>query len=117
VLYDFYKELLRLRKALAPLARLRKDTMEVLGYEQERVLFVRRWNANEEVVLVFHFGLGTTSVALPLPPGRWYKQLDSAEQRWQGSGSPVPVELLSAGEALLTLSPSMFVLLVCRQTA
>ena len=116
VLYDFYKELLRLRKTLLPLAQLSKDAMEVLGYEQERVLLVRRWHANEVVVLVFHFGLVTTSVALPLPPGHWHKWLDSAEERWQGSGSPVPVELHSAGEVLLTLSPGMFVLLVGGQT-
>jgi maltooligosyltrehalose trehalohydrolase len=117
VLYDFYKELLQLRKALVSLAQLSKDTMDVLGYEQERVLFVRRWHANEEVALVFHFGLVKTSVALPLPPGRWHRRFDSAQERWQGSGSPVPMELISAGEALLTLSPTMFVLLVCGPTA
>jgi maltooligosyltrehalose trehalohydrolase len=111
VLYDFYKALIQLRKALMPLAQLRKDSMEVLGYEPERVLFVRRWHAHEQVVLVFHFGLVPTSVALPLPPGHWHKRLDSAAERWQGSGSPVPVVLYSVGEVLLTLSPTMFVLL------
>ncbi|HEY7492716.1 MAG TPA: DUF3459 domain-containing protein, partial [Candidatus Tectomicrobia bacterium] len=117
VLYDFYQELLRLRKALPPLAQLSKDSMDVLGYETERVLFVRRWHENTQTVLVFHFGPVQTSMALPLSPGHWHKQCDSAEERWQGSGSSVPVELISAGGAVLTLPPSMFVLLVCGQKA
>jgi len=54
VLYDFYKELLRVRKTLAPLSRMSKHATEVLDYETEKVLtekvlFVRCGSQHEEV--------------------------------------------------------------------
>ncbi len=111
-LLAFTRELIRLRTGLAALAAMCKETMEVLSYEEQQVLCVRRWSQDEEVVTVFHFGETSVSLALPVPAGHWHKQLDSAEEQWQGRGSSLPLLLPSTGEVRLTLSPTMVVLLV-----
>jgi|Deesub1362A_J573_1020465.scaffolds.fasta_scaffold00044_144 maltooligosyltrehalose trehalohydrolase len=104
-LYELYRELIRLRRELPALAELNRENVEVGVYERERVLSVRRWCGNDEVWIIFSFGTTGVTVTLPVPPGRWRKLLDTAEARWLGEGSPVPLELESAGEARITLPP------------
>ncbi|MFQ5925928.1 MAG: malto-oligosyltrehalose trehalohydrolase [Terriglobia bacterium] len=110
VLLEFYQELLRLRKQLPALARLSKEEMEVVGVEQEKTLLVRRGCGDAQTFAVFNFSDAQVSPALPVPLGRWRKQLDSAEERWCGSGSAIPDALNSAGEVTLTLHPKAFAL-------
>jgi maltooligosyltrehalose trehalohydrolase len=105
VLFEFYKELFRLRRKVAALANLSKEQMAVLGYEENQVLFLQRWSGNSEVFAVFNFGDAEASVALEVPEGRWRKLLDSADERWQGKGTSAPEILHSEGEAALTLAP------------
>ena len=109
-LLGLYKELIRLRKATPALACLSKDRMEVLGYEKERIIFIRRWDENNEAIVVFNFSDRQTSVVLPFPSGLWHRRLDSAEERWQGKGSIAPEQLSSKGETTVMLSPWAFVL-------
>lgn len=115
VLREFYKELIRLRREIPALAQMSKETMDVIGYEKEKVLFVRRWSGDNEVFTVFNFGNAPVSVALSVPQGRWHKRLDSADERWQGPGSPVPAVLTSDGEVSLTLPAQAFVLFLGRE--
>jgi maltooligosyltrehalose trehalohydrolase len=112
VLLQLYRELLRLRKALAPLACLSKEQTEVNGHEKEKVLLLRRWSGEEQVLAAFNFGGGPVTVQLPVPPGEWHKQLDSAQPPWSGSGSACPDVLSSGGEVALSLAPKSFVLFV-----
>ncbi len=105
VLYDFYRELFRLRKAVPPLADLNKDSMNVRGYDNEQVLFVHRWNEVGQVILVESFGDADKSITLPIPSGSWRKILDSTDEKWAGSGSSVPEELQPAGAFTLSLPP------------
>lgn len=109
-LLGLYKELVRLRKATPALACLSKDRMEVLGYEKERIIFIRRWDENNEAIIAFNFNDRQSSVVLPFPSGLWHRRLDSAEERWQGKGSIAPEQLSSKGETTVTLSPWAFVL-------
>jgi maltooligosyltrehalose trehalohydrolase len=111
VLAEFYKELIWLRRETPALAHLSKDTLEVLGYEDDKLLFVRRWSEDSKVTLVFNFSDARVSVALSVPAGRWRKRLDSADKQWQGKGGTVPEQLSSAGKVDLTLAPKAFVLL------
>jgi maltooligosyltrehalose trehalohydrolase len=104
-LWEFYQELIRLRKALTPLARLSKEHCEVTGRDDDRVLLLRRWSDGEEVVSGFNFNHGAVSIALPIAPGRWRKALDSADLRWHGSGSLLPATLNTDGHLALTLQP------------
>ncbi|NNG46421.1 MAG: DUF3459 domain-containing protein, partial [Deltaproteobacteria bacterium] len=110
-LLEFYRELLLLRKDHPVLSRLNKDDMEVMVYEGERVLFVRRWRGSGQTAAVFHFGDSPASLPLPLPPGRWDRLLDSSERRWGGAGgSPALKTLYSHGSVAISLAPKSFVL-------
>lgn len=111
-LLEFYKELIRLRTTVAPLAFLSKTDMEALGFDKQQVLSVRRWHGGIETLSVFHYADDAVTLALPAPAGRWTKLLDSSEERWLGTGSRVPHELDSDGEISLTLSPKSVVLLL-----
>lgn len=115
VLLEFYRELIRLRRTVPALASSSEEQREVHGYEQQRVLFVRRGSSENEVALVFNLGDAQISINLPLPPGRWLKRLDSAEERWQGEGSLVPEQVDSSGEVTLALSPKAVILLARQQ--
>jgi maltooligosyltrehalose trehalohydrolase len=117
ILLEFYRELIRLRQSLPALANLSKEQMEVVGREEERVLFLRRWSGGSEVVIIFSFNQAQVTVTLPIPTGRWRRRLDSTEERWLGSGSALPEELHSQGEATVILPPAAIVLLVKEETS
>jgi maltooligosyltrehalose trehalohydrolase len=112
VLWDFYRELLRLRREIPALARLDKKSAEVLAYPDQKALLVRRWNGASRVFAVFNFDTRAVELSPPIPTGQWQKQLDSAETRWQGSGSQVPESLDSTGDALISIAGSAFCLFV-----
>ncbi len=110
VLYDFYRELIRLRKVSAALACLSKDNMEVLGDEKNKTLYVRRWREDSEVVLIYNLSDNEVKIRQPVPSGQWRKILDSTEARWLGGGGAIPEKLGSNGEIILTLVPESVVL-------
>jgi DNA-binding transcriptional ArsR family regulator len=102
VLYDLYRELLRLRREIRPLALLSKRHLEAVAYDHSRVLLLRRWDDDgTEVAATFHFGTEPAELDLPIPDGSWRKRLDSEEPRWHGPGSRLPDTLDSAGEVRL----------------
>ncbi|MFQ5846252.1 MAG: malto-oligosyltrehalose trehalohydrolase [Candidatus Methylomirabilales bacterium] len=108
-LFEYYKELIRLRKTYLALSFLSTERMEITVDERAKVLSVRRWNGDDEALTVFHFGDASTLVVLQVPPGRWTKMLDAADERWQGSRSTVPEQLDSQGEVTLILDPKAVV--------
>jgi maltooligosyltrehalose trehalohydrolase len=110
-LFEFYQELIRLRKGLPALAQLSKEHMQVVGFEPEQVLCLRRWCEVQEVWLVLHVGRSPTSFQLPLAAGTWHKQLDSSDIRWGGPGSPLGSEVMSEGEVTLRMPPESCLLL------
>jgi maltooligosyltrehalose trehalohydrolase len=110
-LFQFYRELINLRRSLPALAHLDKETLEATGYEEERVLFVRRWCADDEVVIVFSLNEMPVSLTVPIPAGRWRRRLDSADTDWCGPGGVTPEEVHSRGSFALTLGPTAFSLL------
>jgi len=112
LLLAFYTELIRLRKALPALASLSKATLDVRGWEDSRVLLVRRWSGGSEVAAVLNFAGTPQSARIPLPDGRWRVRLDSADERWGGPGRTAPSELRSDGEAEVAVAPTACVLCV-----
>jgi len=110
ILLRFHSELIHLRRKTPALARLSKEDLEVVGYEREKALVLRRWTDADETVAVFHFREAEDFFDIPIPPGRWKKQLDSTDERWQGPGSDVPIQVVSDGKVALTLPPWAFVL-------
>lgn len=104
VLTDFYREVIRLRRELRPVAFADKDSLHVIDMPHERTVCLHYWTADEDVLVVLCFAPAPCVVELPLPPGAWSQRLDSSEPRWNGSGSSIPDELNSAGRVNLTLS-------------
>ena len=107
---NFHQELLRLRRDLPALAQLDKDALEVIEFEDAKVIFVRRWNASSQVLAVLHFDDGPSQLSLPVPAGSWKRKVDSAESRWGGGGSQASEVLVSRGEVQMILSPWAVVL-------
>jgi len=114
VLLAFYRELIRLRKESEALHCLSKKSMEVVAYEQSKVLFLRRWTRTEEATLIFHFGKTPVSLAIPLEEYQWTKVFDSSESCWGGPG-PSSCERLDAGSVAVSLSPEAFVVYARRK--
>ncbi len=68
-------------------------------------LACRRWTKDSEVVTMFNINKDQVSVTLPVPAGRWRKELDSSEKRWRGIGSATPEQIISKGDYDLVLNP------------
>jgi maltooligosyltrehalose trehalohydrolase len=111
VLLEFYKELIRLRRGIPALANLSKDALDIKGDEENKTIFLHRWKGSDEAIAVFNFSDSSLSISLPIPEGQWRKHLDSAEERWQGSGSVVP-DLISPLAGNLNMAPESFVLFI-----
>lgn len=107
VLFELYRQLIHMRKALPALALMSKDHMDVRDFASERVLFIRRWDytpygsrlsptdrsqakdeteqcylEGHEVVILLHFGPDTTTLTLPFPSGHWRLLIDSSDICW-----------------------------------
>ena len=111
VLWNFYQELLRLRRDVPPLANLDKDATEVTPFTDQKVLLARRWDASGQVLIVHSFDRIRASVNLPVPAGKWQTVLDSNEERWQGDGGATSDKPQSPGEIQLELTPWAFLVL------
>ncbi|MFC1935001.1 malto-oligosyltrehalose trehalohydrolase [Chloroflexota bacterium] len=111
ILYEFYRELIRLRKENAALACLSKDNMELRGDEDNNTLLVHRWSGDSGVVIIYNLSDNEVKLLQPVPSGRWHKILDSNEARWLGDGGAIPEKVGSNSEINLTLEPKSFVLL------
>ncbi len=110
ILYELYKELIKLRNQTRASAGLSKDSMEVVCRERERTIVVRRWGREEQVAAIFHFGDTAVSVTVPLPHGRWLKRLASGEKRWHGPAPTCPTVLHSDGNVSVTLTKQAFLI-------
>jgi maltooligosyltrehalose trehalohydrolase len=112
ILMEFYRELIRLRRELPALGNLSNDTLEIIEFEEKRLLYLRRWSDINEVMMVFNFSDCQEAVVLPVPSGCWQKRLDSADEKWQGNGDTAPERLESEGEVALNVGPKSVVLFI-----
>jgi maltooligosyltrehalose trehalohydrolase len=109
LLWELYAALIRLRKTRPALALLSKKHMEVDACGDGDTLCWRRWSGADEAVAVFHFGERRAQIELPVPDGRWKKELHSGDLRWGGE-QDLPDWLDSSGRPVLELAPKAFVL-------
>jgi maltooligosyltrehalose trehalohydrolase len=86
-LLELYRELLALRRGLAPLARLSLADASVTVRDDAGALLLQRTAGTEEVLVVFHLGQ-EESPPIALPDGTWEPLLDSASARFGGPGEP-----------------------------
>jgi maltooligosyltrehalose trehalohydrolase len=110
VILEFYRELIRHRKNIPALAALSKDNLQVITYEDPRLLFFHRWAEGSAIFGVFNFGEAPSSVFLPIPEGEWRKLMDSEDRQWSGEGSAIQTSLSSKGGLSISLGPRSMVL-------
>ncbi len=89
ILFEFYQNLIRLRKEMPVLRTHSKDNMEISHFESERTLFVRRWQGEDEVVCLYNFSETAENIRITLSKGKWSKVLDSSDEVWGGKGETV----------------------------
>jgi maltooligosyltrehalose trehalohydrolase len=91
---------------------LRKEQCDVLGFDNQRVLVLRRWSGNEAAMLALNFNTAAAALPPPVAAGRWRKVLDSSEPRWEGPGSTLPAEFERAESVELRMGPTSAALFV-----
>jgi maltooligosyltrehalose trehalohydrolase len=112
ILLSYYREVLQLRKTLLQAGCLQRDRMEVLGFDEDCVLWVRYRGSQREAVLVMHLNKKACSLPLPVPAGTWHRVLDSAQACWSGPGDTVPENIESSGTCTLSLPGESAVVLL-----
>jgi maltooligosyltrehalose trehalohydrolase len=109
-LWDLHRELLRLRRVHPVLSHLSKDPSHlVVAADEERgVLTVHRRKDQAEVIALFNFGDRAHRIALEGLQGRFWRLLDSSDDRFGGPGSDLPGAI--ASDERLVVPPDAFVL-------
>jgi len=110
-LWEFYRRLIALRQGSGVISSSDPSHMEVFRVGRQRIGGIRSWSDTENVCIVFHAGETPVSALIPLPAGRWKKEIDSTEDRWGGSGSALAGTINSEGEVVMELSPYAFFVL------
>ena len=111
----FVAGLIRMRRELRSRGLLDKQCMGVLGYDKERVLLVRHWKDDEDLIVIFHFGTRASTVALPVPAGTWALRFDTADRRWNGPVSTLPALVRGDGGDVPFFLPSLSCAVYLRQ--
>jgi maltooligosyltrehalose trehalohydrolase len=78
-----HRELLRLRRELGPLRRLDRERVEVARADAPPVVWLRRWDDQEQVLACLHYGEADAELDIPFA-GAW--GVDSADARFGGPG-------------------------------
>ena len=85
VIFDFYIELIRLRKKFAPLSRLDRADMQVIASEEEQVLTIIRRVADDQVICLFNYSDHDRLISPQLTSGDLRVLLDTTENYRPGS--------------------------------
>ncbi len=86
-LFEFYRELIRIRKTLDPLSDLSRRGITVQSDQDRRTIWVQRKYKQKECILVFSFSETTQSSAFPFESGSFRKCLNSADELPSKPGS------------------------------
>jgi len=109
ILLKFYKKLLTLRREIPTLGHLNKKDFDVFGFENDRVLVVRRWKNDDQILGIFNLNPDAVTVTLLAYKNKWRTMLNSADEEWGGEVKS-PDEILHP-EDNLTVEGFSFVLL------
>lgn len=89
VIFDFYRELIRLRKECAPLARLSRKDMQIVACEEEQVLAIMRSADDCQVLCLLNYSDQIRVCRPPLAAGTMSVLLDSTGRLSPGSSVTV----------------------------
>mgnify|MGYP006291449427 CR=1 FL=1 len=95
VLWDFYQDLIQLRKQYSVLQCPERNQIHAWGIEKDKILFQKRQTKKVQFLLISHFNDQNVSVQLNQQFGfrSWFKVIDSCENRWLGSETNTPETL------------------------
>lgn len=108
VLLDLYRRLIKLRKTTSALSNLDKESLEITGSEETRLILLRRWSADGQIFCPMNFNREAVSFRAELSPIKWTKILDTADTIWSGPGASLPDSIESGQE--LVIQPLSFAL-------
>lgn len=108
VLWQFYQQLIKLRRTISALKKLDKQNLQVTAKESDRIIILHRWQDDSQIFSIFNFNEQNVELKNVFPIGKWQKILDSAEPKWLGSGSNSP-EKIETKEQQLSIKPHSFV--------
>jgi len=106
VLWDFYRETLRLRRESPSLRFPDKERMRLTTFPEYGTMAVERWDGDDETLIVMNLSDRPAEVRVTLLGGAWRRDLDSAAGEWLGPGSTAPPVLVAHSEVTLTLAPT-----------
>jgi len=106
ILWDFYRDLIRLRKEEPALRELDHSLLHVYEFEGGGdCLWVHRTHAENELLVLLNFGDVPVELGKDLPAGKWRKRLDSADTIWMGPGGVIPGEFVTPNNSTLKIQP------------
>jgi len=108
VIWEFYQQLIRLRRSIPALKKLDQKSLEVSSVEADKVLFLRRWSDANQIFCIMNFNTKDVTFQANAPSYNWEKILDSSDPKWMGSGTTLPDKLTPEQE--LTIPPQSFAL-------
>ncbi|BAZ69709.1 MAG: malto-oligosyltrehalose trehalohydrolase [Pelatocladus maniniholoensis HA4357-MV3] len=109
MLWLFYQKLLKLRREIPALANLDRHNLEASVIEPNKVLQLRRWCENNQVLCWLNFSQEVGKIKANIPSGPWKKQLDSADSAWGGDNSQLPEILDTESQSTFALNPESVV--------
>ena len=99
-LYEFYRELVRVRKAAPEISLAQKEEVQAQGFAVEQALLVLFGQPAPSLLLVLGFAGTPHGLDFQIPEGTWKKLLDSSDPRWGvrngESGAPDKIEARGA---------------------
>lgn len=97
VLFACYKKLLALRREVAALRCADRANMVVTGFDEKRVLAVKRKSGQSSTLCAYNFDEVRQEVPVELDNGEWQKLFDSSAAEW-GGGEEVALPRLVVTE-------------------
>jgi maltooligosyltrehalose trehalohydrolase len=118
ILWQFYQAMLKLRRENPALRHCDRHSLEVSVIPETKLIKLRRWHHNSQILALLNFDSQPTSVTLTLPPGTWKQLIDSASPTWGGGGSDLPEVIPTergtpVSQQSLTLLPQSVVVYGC----
>ncbi|MGV2828573.1 malto-oligosyltrehalose trehalohydrolase [Myxosarcina sp. GI1(2024)] len=90
VLWQFYRQLILLRRTISALKKLDKQNLSATAIESDRLILLHRWQDRSQIFSILNFADEAVSFTNNIPQGKWQKLLDSSEAKWMGDGTSLP---------------------------
>lgn len=101
-MYQYYKELIRLRKELPALNSCNRKQLDVSHNEEKEMLIIHRREGIQHVLCLMNFSNEQQQLSVSSHSQQWNKVFDSAEPQWKGNKAASAT--INGGEEI-TLQP------------